>query len=151
MFRKYYNIILAFFIFIFILTNTSFAEVIKSIEINGNKRIPNQTIIMFADISEGQNLNPTDLNNILKNIYESNFFSNVSVNLIENILQINVNEFPIIENISYKGIKADKIKNVIFKDLKLKPRSSYNEIFLNEDKKKIQDSLRILERLYSPL
>ena len=96
---------------------------------------------MFADISEGQNLNPTDLNNILKNIYESNFFSNVSVNLIENILQINVNEFPIIENISYKGIKADKIKNVIFKDLKLKPRSSYNEIFLNEDKKKIQDSL----------
>ena len=58
MFRKYYNIILTFFIFIFILTNTSFAEVIKSIEINGNKRIPNQTIIMFADISEGQNLNP---------------------------------------------------------------------------------------------
>ena len=149
MFRKYYNIILAFFIFIFILTNTSFAEVIKSIEINGNKRIPNQTIIMFADISEGQNLNPTDLNNILKNIYESNFFSNVSVNLIENILQINVNEFPIIENISYKGIKADKIKNVIFKDLKLKPRSSYNEIFLNEDKKKIQDSLRILGYFFS--
>ena len=141
MFRKYYNLIQAFFIFIFILTNTSFAEVIKSIEINGNKRIPNQTIIMFADISEGQNLNPTDLNNILKNIYESNFFSNVSVNLIENILQINVSELPIIENISYKGIKADKIKNVIFKDLKLKPRSSYNEIFLNEDKK-IQDSLQ---------
>ena len=84
----------------------------------------------------------------MKNIYESNF-SNVSVNLIENILQINVNEFPIIENISYKGIKADKIKNVIFKDLKLKPRSSYNEIFLNEDKKKIQDSLRILGYFFS--
>ena len=135
MFRKYYNLIQASFIFIFIFTNISFGEVIKSIEIKGNKRIPNQTILMFADISEGQNLNSTDLNNILKNIYESNFFSNVNVKLIENILQIDVSEFPVIENISYKGVKADKIKNVIFKDLKLKPRSSYNEIFLNEDRK----------------
>ena len=80
MFRKYYNLIQASFIFIFIFTNISFGEVIKSIEIKGNKRIPNQTILMFADISEGQNLNSTDLNNILKNIYESNFFSNVMLN-----------------------------------------------------------------------
>ena len=85
----------------------------------------------------------------MKNIYESNFFSNVNVKLIENILQIDVSEFPVIENISYKGVKADKIKNVIFKDLKLKPRSSYNEIFLNEDKNKIQDSLRILGYFFS--
>ena len=39
------------------------------------------------------------LNNILKDLYETDFFKDISVNLNNQILSINVQENPIIENI----------------------------------------------------
>ena len=62
------------------LVNAS-ADVINSIKITGNDRISNETIIMFSNVSVGSEINSNDLNIILKNIYESNFFENVKVNL----------------------------------------------------------------------
>ena len=89
---------------------------------------------MFGNIEVGDNVNSVDLNDILKNLWNK-FFENVSVNLDKNILTINVIEYPIIQNINYNGIKANKIKDVVFNNLKLKPRSSFVKIFLQNDKK----------------
>ena len=50
-----------------------FAEIIKKVEINGNDRISNETIKLFANVDINDDLNKSDLNNILKNIYETNF------------------------------------------------------------------------------
>ena len=104
---------------------------------------------MFSGITKGQNINEVDLNVTLKNIYDSNFFENVSVNYLNNSIFIEVDELPIIENITYKGVKAQKIKDEIFKDLQLKPRSSYNKVFLKTDKKKIENSLKYLGYYFS--
>jgi outer membrane protein insertion porin family len=51
-------------------------------------------------------------------------------------------ELPIIENILFKGIKAKKIEDEISKDLKLKERSSFNQIDLIEDKQNILKKLK---------
>ena len=149
MFNRYYKTVRYLILIFFLSQNLSFSEIIKSIEITGNERIPNETIVMFANVSVGQNVQPSDTNKLLKNIYESNFFENVTINLSNNILKINVSEFPIIENISYEGIKAEKIKDKLFKNLSLKPRSSFNEFFLNEDRKKINSSLKELGYFFS--
>ena len=53
-----------------------------------------------------------------------------------------VKENPIIESVTYNGIKSKTLKEKITKDLKLKSRSSYNEILLNDDKKTILSSLK---------
>ena len=106
---------------------------------------------MFANINLGDDLSTKKINLILKNIYDSQFFKNVSVDLSKNILTISVEELPIIENISYEGIKANKIKDVVFKGLKLKSRSSYNEIFLNDDLKKMNSSLKELGYYFSTI
>ena len=111
MLQKYLKLPLSILLFLFLSINLSLAEIIKSIEIKGNKRIPKETIIMFADISKGQDINNINLNTILKNIYESNFFENVSVNYLNNSIFIEVVELPIIENITYQGVKAQKIKD----------------------------------------
>ena len=66
---------------------------------------------MFSGIELGQDVKNSDINNIIKNLYETNFFNNVSVTLNNNIILINVDEAPIIENIVISGIKAEKIKN----------------------------------------
>ena len=42
----------------------------------------------------------------------------------------------------YNGIKSNSLKDEITKNLKLKPRSSYDEILLIEDKNKIKSSLK---------
>ena len=64
-------------------------------------------------------------------------FENVTVNFTDNNLKISVVEFPIIDEIIYKGIKAKKIQEQIKNNLALKPRSSFNKIVFLDDQKNI--------------
>ena len=127
---------LFFIIFsLFSINPQSYADTLNDFEITGNERISDQTIIMFSEVNKGKNINLDDLNLILKNIYNFNFFENVTVNFSNNILYVKVDEYPIIESITYEGIKAERIKNEIFKNLNLNQRSSYNVNFMNDDLK----------------
>ncbi len=121
---------------------SSNAEIINQIEIKGNERIADETILMFSKINLGDDISDNDLNNILKTLYDTNFFKNVTVSINNKILKIIIEENPIIENIIYNGIKSKTLKEEITKNLQLKSRSSYNEILLIEDKKKITASLK---------
>ena len=139
------------FIILFFFSQTTFAEIIKKIEVSGNKRIPYETVIMFSDVKINEDIKYSQLNEILKNLYESNFFEDISVNLSDNILKISVVEFPIIENIIYKGIKAKKIEEEIKKNLILRPRSSFNKAIYKEDQEKIISTLKSLGFYFSEL
>ena len=135
---------LIFYSFIVFLNfnNTVLADIVKNIEVKGNERISSETILMFSDVSINDEVNSQKINKILKNLYDSNFFENISINITNNNLLINVVELPIIENILFKGIKAKKIEDEISKDLKLKERSSFNQIDLIEDKQNILKKLK---------
>jgi outer membrane protein insertion porin family len=71
-----YSILLIFFFF---KTTIALSEIIKEIKILGNDRVSDETILVFSNISENQNINDKDLNTILKNLYETNFFKNIKV------------------------------------------------------------------------
>ena len=96
------------FLLLFLLSSIANAEILKKIEIIGNERIPNNTILMFSGINAGDKIENIDTNNILKKLYDTNFFSNISINLNENILNINVSEYPIVQNVNIEGIKSKK-------------------------------------------
>ncbi len=140
--NKYIRFLLAILIFTKISCFSSNAEIISEIQIKGNERIADETILMFSKINLGDTINENDLNEILKNLYNTNFFKNVAVSINNKVLKITIEENPIIENISYNGIKSDTLKDEITKNLKLQPRSSYDEILLIEDKKKMTSSLK---------
>ena len=127
------------------------SEIVKKIEIQGNERISTNTILMFSEINIGDDLDNLELNSILKNLYNTNFFENINVNLNKNVLTINVQENPIIEQIVFTGVKAKKIKKLISQNLILKSRSSYNEILLKNDKEKIKESLKSLGYFFSEI
>ncbi len=131
-------------IIIFIISVVSFAnaEVIKKIEVSGNDRVSIETIKMFASVSVNQNLEKEELNKILKNIYSSNFFEDVNVIFLNNVLKINVKEKPIIIDINYDGLKSNELRNMISETRILKPRSSFDEISLKKDENKILSSLK---------
>ena len=136
------KVIFLSFVFNLIFLSFSFSEIVKKIQITGNTRISDETILMFSGINEGKNFNNSMLNEILKNLYESNFFNNVSVKFENSIIVINVEEAPLIKDIKISGIKADKYKKLIKESLILKPRGSFNEFFLTEEKKNIQSKLK---------
>ncbi len=142
--------LLFFCILTIIFTNKPvFSEIIKEIEINGNERVSSETIIMFSKISINDDLKPADINNIIKNLYQSNFFNDVSVTLENNKLTIAVDELPIIENINFNGIKSKTLLENLTSDLNLISRSSYNEIILKKDRDKILNSLKNLGYYFS--
>ncbi len=121
-----------------------FSEIVKQIEINGNERVSDETIIMFSKISINDDLKSQDLNNIIKNIFKSNFFNDVFVSFKNNKLIITVDELPIIENINFDGIKSNTLLEKITDNLKLISRSSYNETLLKKDRDKILTELKSL-------
>ena len=133
-----------FFIFLSLYFSKAFGEIVNKIEIFGNERISNETIKMFADVSIEKDLNQNEINKILKNLYDSNFFDDVEISFKKNVLKIKVKEYPIIDKIIIKGIKADKIKSAISKNLSLKSRSSFNQFFLIKDKDEIKNVLKSL-------
>ena len=142
--------LLFFCILTIIFTNKPvFSEIIKEIEINGNERVSSETIIMFSKISINDDLKPADINNVIKNLYQSNFFNDVTVTLKNNKLTIAVDELPIIENINFNGIKSKTLLENLTSDLNLISRSSYNEIILKKDRDKILNSLKNLGYYFS--
>ena len=133
----------------FLFLTLSYSEILKEIKINGNVRITDEIISMFSDIELGQDVKNSDINNIIKNLYETNFFNNVSVTLNNSIILINVDEAPIIENIIITGIKAQKIKELIKDNFKLKSRSSFNDVQLIQEVKNIESTLKTLGYYFS--
>ena len=110
----------------------------------GNDRISEDTVKIFSEVSLNDNLNSTEINNILKKLYSTNYFKDVKVTFRDNLLLIKVIENPIIENINYTGIKANKIIEAIKENSLIKPRFSYNEIILKNEKNRIIEILKKL-------
>ena len=123
-------------------TSSLYAQNLEKIEINGNIRISNETIQTFLTANINDTINDTDLNVILKELYDTNFFSNVSVKFIDNKLVIDVVENPIIENIIYQNIKSDDLLNFITQDTKLIKRSSFVKNYAENDISVMLDNLK---------
>ncbi len=127
---KYFS---TFVLLFFLLFSSSFAEIIKKIQVNGNQRISLDTILVLGNIEIGTEYGDDKLNNTLKNLYDSNFFKNIDFNFKNGILSINVIENPIIENINILGIKNSGVEEQLYENLKLKNRMSFTEDQLKKD------------------
>ena len=139
MIKKFYLLLLIYLSFF---NNFSLADKIIEINVKGNNRISDSTIKLFSNINVNDDADDEKLNNILNNLYETNFFENVSVKIENNVLEIFVKELPVIENITIDGIKAKKYIKAIKENYKLKTRSSFDKFVLAEDVKIIKTTLK---------
>ena len=133
----YFIILFTFYSFL------SSAEIINDVVINNNKRISKETIVTLGNVKVGANYEKSDLDQVLKNLYESNFFSDIKLSVKNNKLNIFVVENKIIQIIRINGIKAEKIKEFILEHLQLKARSPFIEIKVKQDISKIKNSLAL--------
>ena len=123
-------------------SNSLKAETLSKFEILGNDRISTNTIIQFSGVNIDDNVSTDDLNNVIKNLYGTDFFDNVNITFSNGILQIKVIENPIIQSLKISGIKKNSLKDFIFDNLLLKEKKSYVENLLKSDVDRVYTILR---------
>ena len=138
MFRKIFQINFI----LFFIASMSVAEIITDIKIFGNKRLSKESIIVFGDIKFGINYQDEDLNNILKKIYDTNFFQEINLDINNSILEIKVVENPIIEDVEINGITSKKLTELLMEKIKLKNRNSYIESSFLADVNLVKNIIR---------
>ena len=120
------------------------SNVIEKFNIEGNQRISDNTIILFAEVNVGQEITNNDLNIILNNLYKTQYFNDIRVSLKNNILNIFVEEFPVVQKINYNGIKSNTILEKITENKFLKDKSPYNFFSLNKEKERLLNEIKLL-------
>jgi outer membrane protein insertion porin family len=131
------------FIFLYLLlVCTAYSEIIETIEINGNKRISSESIIIFSKLKKGSNYSDSLANNYLKNLYDTDFFEEVDIDFINSKIIINVKENPIIDKFDIIGIKKKNYLEFIKDRINLKERSSFTNFNLKNDLATIENILK---------
>ncbi len=129
-------------ILIFFLISAVNAEILKKIEINGNKRISDETIKIFSDLEINQELSKSNLDKAIKNLYKTNFFSNISLTFENQILILDIEENPIIDNFEITGIKKQSLVEFIKDKIQLAEMKSFDKELLAADLRLIQNILK---------
>ena len=106
-------------IYILIMSSV-FADKINKINIYGNERISEATVILFGEIDKNKDFDDNDLNLILKRLYKTDFFKDIKLEIKNNILNIYIVENPIVQSIEINGIKAKKQREPILESLRIK-------------------------------
>ena len=120
--------------FLFLLINSVIAEKVEKIIVEGNERISTETIIIFGEVDLNEDFNDEKVNIILKNLYKTNFFEDIRINITNSTLNILVSENPIIQSIQINGIKAKKLRDPILESLSLKKNNSFTEFVAKKDR-----------------
>ena len=128
-----YKILIKITVIFLFLTKITYSEIIKKLEINGNQRISKETIQVLGKIKTGENFSNNSLNETLKELYKTDFFSEIKIDLDEGILKINVVENPIIEKININGIKKKSFTEILYSSISLKDRMSFTDYKFQND------------------
>ena len=89
------------------------SDKLSNVTIDGNKRVSDETIKVYGDIQIDEKIDEAKINNILKRLYETNFFEDVQIKFDNNILAIRVKEFPVINQLILIGEPNSRIKEQV--------------------------------------
>ena len=127
------------FVFLFILTIFSanvFASsdaLVSKIEIQGLERIHPDMIYNIINIKSGDSVNNKKLNSALTSLYNTGYFNDIKLNVLDNgNLIIKVSENPIIGAVAFEGNSAIKVED-LQKDIKTRSRVIFNPSQIKQD------------------
>ncbi len=103
---------------ILIITNALAAQtfVIRNIQVQGLQGISKATVLNYLPVHVGETFDPSKTDEIINDLYQTGFFSNISLARAGNTLIINVSERPVIGSIKVTGnnmITKDQINGVL--------------------------------------
>ena len=136
------KLIIKLLLLIFFINSISFAEILKEFKVEGNKRISSKTIILFSKVKINDDINESNLNEIIKELYSTNFFKDVKVSFSNQILKITVKENPVIQSLIFNGIKKKNIISTLKSSVEMKEKNPFLKNKVKSDETQIINILR---------
>ncbi|MGB9906664.1 MAG: outer membrane protein assembly factor BamA [Candidatus Saccharicenans sp.] len=138
-----------FILFILATASLSAQEIIEKIEVIGNDRISQETIIYYLSSREGDFYNEALLKKDFKVLWSTGFFSNLRIEEQDGtrgkIIRIFVEENPVIKNVVFRTGKKVKENDIVSKlkekDDYIAPHSHYNPYRVQKARKTIKELL----------
>ena len=127
---------LKFISIIFIILLCAFrvnSEIIKDIEVINNERISKETILIFSKIEIGKDYTQNDLNEIIEDLYKTDFFSNITLEIVDGKLIFDVQENKIVQTVDFNGIKKQEIVKLLKEKISTKDKNPFIENNIRSD------------------
>ena len=105
--------------------SSSEKDIIENIDVEGLQRIDIETVISYSDVKIKDIYSDELGNDILRNLFETNLFSNIEISFQNNVLKINVKENPTVNLVKFKGNSKIKDEDLLI-EISLKERSVYS-------------------------
>ena len=136
--------ILTLLIFInFFLITSALSEQLKSIYIEGNERLADETIILFSKLEIGDDIDDNIINNTFKNLFQTDYFKDLKINFSSGKLNIIVEENPIIQEIKINGIKNKSILKELEKITRKKEKYPFIKSNVMKQKNQLNNIVRM--------
>ncbi|PIR32151.1 MAG: outer membrane protein assembly factor BamA [Alphaproteobacteria bacterium CG11_big_fil_rev_8_21_14_0_20_44_7] len=141
-FYKRFKIGFAALVFVsLVLPQNASAEIVKSINIEGNQRVDVDSVMSYITFKEGAEYDSARVNESIKTLFATGLFSDVEVKESDGYVNIIVTENPIISRVAYegnRGISDDKLAA----EVTLEARSIYTKAAVQDNVQRIADIYR---------
>ncbi len=121
------------------------AAVVRSIQVRGADRVSADTVRANISIQPGKNFSNADIDDSVRRLYATGYFSDVKISVSGGALVVVVNENQLINAVVINGnrkIKDDKLEAVI----RSRSQGPYSETTIEADKQAIRDAYAAIGR-----
>ena len=143
---KFFNhlgfLIIIFSLKFFLFTNVH-AEKLKTIEIFGNERLADETIILFSNLEIGENINNDLINNTFKNLFQTDYFKDLKITFDSGNIKITVIENPILQEIKINGVKNKSLLKELEKITRKSEKYPFIEANILNQKNLLNNIVRV--------
>ena len=120
--------------------------VINQVQVEGNQRIEDATILNYLEISRGERVSAAELNDAFQRLQGSGLFSSVDIVPAGTTLMVTVTEFPTINRINIEGNQR-LTDEVLLTLVQSQPRRVYSPSVAEADAAAITESYRQAGRI----
>ena len=125
--------------------SSAHAAVVRNIDVRGSGGINAATVRSQIGIAPGQNVSGADIDEAVKRLFATGFYSDVRINLSGSTLVVHVAEHQIVNQVLFQGNK--KIKDAqLANTVQSKPRSAFSGAQLESDVQSVKDAYSAIGR-----
>lgn len=121
------------------------AAVVSSISVRGNQRVDAETIRGNIGIQPGQSFSAADIDEAVKRLFATGLFSDVRVTQSGGTLVVQVEEYPVVNQVLFQGNKKRKDADLA-RVVQLKPRGPFSQAQMEADVEAIKAAYSAIGR-----
>nr|WP_295468581.1 outer membrane protein assembly factor BamA [Mesorhizobium sp.] len=121
------------------------AAVVSSISVQGNQRVDAETIRGNIGIQPGRSFSAADIDEAVKRLFATGLFSDVRVTQSGGTLVVQVEEYPVVNQVLFQGNKKRKDADLA-RAVQLKPRGPFSQAQMEADVEAIKAAYSAIGR-----